>query len=317
MSVVGRAASGMGGARALRIMVTGSHGQLGRCLADAARLAAFQEAVVIHGVARRLLDITDAAAVNDAVQRLAPDVVINAAAWTDVDAAESCTAGAMRVNAHGAGHVAAAAARHGARVIQISTDYVFGDGGDRPWTESDRPSPLNAYGASKLAGEQAVQARAPDALVVRTAALYSVHGRNFVKAILARARDGLALRVVDDQVTSPTSAADLATTLLMLALRAEWLPGIFHYAGPEAMSWHELARRALVCAARHDARDARVALAAVSSRERPAAAQRPEYSALDSSRLQRRARLGPQRPTDQDLACVVSGLLSSGSLADS
>jgi dTDP-4-dehydrorhamnose reductase len=195
------------------ILLAGAGGQLGRDLQPA--LGGAQ----LHPFDHRQLDIADARAVNAAVDRVRPDWIINAAAFNDVDGAEGAPDRAFAVNADGAGNLAEAAARTGAAVVHISTDYVFDGAKGAPYTEDDRPNPLSVYARSKYEGEQRVLASGASACVLRTAWLYGWQGKNFVKAILAAAERGGPLRVVADQVGSPTATRDLAEAIAGLVER--------------------------------------------------------------------------------------------------
>jgi dTDP-4-dehydrorhamnose reductase len=286
-----------------RVLLLGGAGQLGRCLQD--RWPRDWER---YAPASDQLDIRDGAAVDRAVGRLRPDLVINAAAYNRVDEAERSPAEARAVNTVGAGNVARAAARARARLIHISTDYVFDglrDGlpATRPYSEDDIPHPLNAYGESKRGGELAVLAEAPGAIVLRTAWLFSEYGHNFVRTVLRLAREGQPLRVVDDQVGSPTYAGDLAQAIVRLgavcAGRGEATGGIYHYSGVEAMSWHRFADRIVRAArasrvalsGRRADQAARpyssgpVAITSVSSAEYASPARRPCYSVLSCDKI--------------------------------
>jgi len=217
-------------------MVTGAAGMLGQDLIAAAGASGHEVAAFSHVE----LDITDASAVELAVHRAQPHTVVNCAAWTDVDGAESAAAVALSVNRDGAGNVARAAAAHGAWAIHISTDYVF-DGQKRaPYLESDIAAPLSSYGRSKLAGERAVAEAAPDAhSIVRSSWLFGAGGRCFPKTILKLAAERDELTVVDDQIGCPTFTGHLAGGLLSLAEREPL--GIVHLAGTGQCSWFELA----------------------------------------------------------------------------
>jgi dTDP-4-dehydrorhamnose reductase len=253
----------------LKLLVTGAAGMLGRdVLAAAAR--AGHEAV---GLARADLDVTDASAVQRAFDAERPDVVVNCAAWTDVDGAESDEAAATRVNGDGAGHVAAAAPV----VVHPSTDYVF-DGSKRtPYLESDPVGPAGAYGRSKLAGEQAVAGSNSRHIIVRTSWLFGVAGRNFVDTMLALARDHEELKVVHDQVGRPTYTGHLAEALVRLAGSGEY--GVHHVAGGgEPCSWFEFAGEIF----RRAGADVRVV--PCTTEEFPRPAPRPPYSVLGSER---------------------------------
>lgn len=299
--------------RDMTLLVTGAGGQLGRCVLEVAASGLGPAAMVVRGLTRDALDITDADAVNAVMRRLRPTAVINTAAWTAVDAAENSPHHAMAVNALGAANVAAAAARYKARLVHISTDYVFDGSVRHPLIETAVANPANVYGDSKLAGEQAVQVEAPDAVIVRSAGLYSACGKNFVKAILHRGFDRGVLNVVDDQVTTPTFAMDLAHAVLQLARCDDVPAGIYHYAGSQAISWYALALRVIALAADHDPVWKRVQLHAVSTAEFAAAAPRPAYSALDCRKIQA---LGmPLYAPDQRLPGVVASLLGAGASA--
>lgn len=225
-------------------LVTGASGQLGREL----QYVADEEGVGLRGLTRDQLDITDRQMVHDVLADERPDVVVNTAAWTDVDGAESYEVDAYVVNADGPRHLAEVCKATGAHLIHISTDYVFS--GDRrdglPWGEADVVRPLSAYGRTKAAGERAVLGLLPShGSVVRTAWLYSRHGHNFALTMLARARAGEAAAVVRDQWGQPTWARDLARRILMLGegQRQGRLPvGVFHGTNSGQASWWEFAR---------------------------------------------------------------------------
>jgi dTDP-4-dehydrorhamnose reductase len=222
----------------MRLLVTGAAGMLGQDLMCAAE-AVGHEAV---GLARDDVDITDTGAVQEAIGGQVPDVVVNCAAWTDVDGAETSAQMAHAVNGDGAGNVAAAAAHAGAWMIQISTDYVFDGSKGSPYLESDPVAPASAYGASKLAGEREVAARCPGRhTIVRTSWLFGNHGRCFPATILGLAEERDELTVVDDQVGCPTFTGHLARGLVALA--EDPAPrGVVHLAGAGSCSWYELAR---------------------------------------------------------------------------
>jgi dTDP-4-dehydrorhamnose reductase len=227
----------------------------------------------VHGVDHRALDVSDRQAVFAAVERVRPSWIINAAAYNDVDGAEGAPEQAFKINASGPGYLADAAARTGAEMVHISTDYVFDGRKGAPYTESDRPDPLSVYGRSKYEGELQVLGSQASACVVRTAWLYGSHGKNFVKAILAAAERGGPLKVVADQVGSPTWTRHLAKAISDLIRTPA--RGLFHVANGGACSRFEFAR-AIV--------DGRVEVLPVTSAEAARAAPRPAYSALTSER---------------------------------
>jgi dTDP-4-dehydrorhamnose reductase len=197
----------------------------------------------VRGLSSADGDITDAVAVDALIGRSGAHLVVNCAAFTHVDRAETEPAQAFAVNAEGAGNVARAAARKGATLIHFSTDYVFDGAQRRPYREDDPASPLGVYARSKLAGEQQVAAAGGRHYIVRTGELYGAHGRNFFDIILARAREGLPLRVVDDQVVAPTWTRELALQLTLLVEKG--VPGIYHATADGEVSWFDAAQEAL------------------------------------------------------------------------
>jgi dTDP-4-dehydrorhamnose reductase len=218
----------------MRLLVTGAAGMLGT---DVVAAAAGHDVVAL---ARADLDVTDAGAVAAALDGVRPDAIVHCAAWTDVDGAEADEPGATAVNATGAGNVAAAAARAGAHVVHVSSDYVFDGAANEPYTEASVTNPLSAYGRSKLAGERAVAEAAPDGhAIVRSSWLFGVHGRNFVDTMLRLGQERDAVTVVTDQVGCPTYTGHLAPALVRIA--EERLRGVLHVAGGGACSWWELA----------------------------------------------------------------------------
>jgi len=219
------------------LALLGAQGMLGRDLAPLARDAGWQ----VLPLDLPEFDITREADLAEAVA--AAPVIVNCAAYTDVDRAEAETEACRRVNAEAPGRLGALAARAGAHVLHLGTDYVFGDDGDRPLDESATPRPLGAYGASKLAGETALAASGCRHAILRVQWTYGEHGRNFIGKILAAARERPGLRVVDDQVGSPTWTRDVAGAVLrLLALRAE---GLYHFAAAGQASRCAVARFAL------------------------------------------------------------------------
>ncbi len=265
-------------------LVTGALGQVGQ---ELRRHAAGRDAIFVD---RAALDVTDAAAVARCLAEWKPRVVLNAAAYTAVDKAESEPALAFQVNGEAPGHLARACAEIGAALLHLSTDYVFDGSGTRAWREDDLPAPLSVYGASKLAGEQAVQAVLPRHLILRTAWVVSPFRSNFVKTMLRLAAERDELRVVADQFGGPTMAADIAVACWRLADRiaishdpAQF--GIFHFAGQPHVSWHDFACAIIAESGRHGGRQPRVT--AITSAEYPLPAPRPANSRLDGARLER------------------------------
>jgi dTDP-4-dehydrorhamnose reductase len=257
----------------MRLLVTGAGGMLGRAVADAATRLGHD----VRAATRAELDITDAEQVRLAVLERRPRAVINCAAYTDVDGAESDWSSAAAINATGAGNVAVAAAEVGAFVVQVSTDYVFDGSKRQPWVESDRVAPLGVYGETKLAGEQAVAAATPLHAIVRTAWLFGAGGKNFVDTMLALGAEREEVSVVTDQVGCPTWTGHLADALVDLAERPQDA-GIHHIVGAGSCSWNELALEVFDRAGV----DCRVLPATTDQFPRPAA--RPAYSVLASER---------------------------------
>ena len=223
----------------MRVLVTGGNGQLGSALVD---LLSARTADVVLGIDLPDIDITAPDSVREVFAQFAPDVVINCAAWTAVDAAEDHEADALKVNGDGPRVLAEACKAAGAWLVQISTDYVFAGDANTPYAEDARPDPKTAYGRTKLAGEIAVQEVLPGAhYLVRTAWLYGLQGNNFVKTMLEleSVRDNVS--VVDDQRGQPTYAGDLAEQILLL-LDARPPAGIFHATNSGATTWFELTR---------------------------------------------------------------------------
>ena len=256
----------------MKLLVTGAAGMLGRDVMLAAGNAGHQ----VVGFGHAELDIGDEEAVNAKVEAERPDVVINCAAWTDVDGAEEAEEEATRINGAGAGHVAAAAAAVGASVVQVSSDYAFDGSKGAPYVETDQTAPLSAYGRSKLAGEEATRAANKRHFVVRSAWLFGTGGRNFVETMLRLAADHGEVLVVRDQVGSPTYTWHLAYGIVRLIEGVEF--GIHHMAAAGACSWYEFAREIFDQAKV----ECKVMSATTDMLGRPA--PRPAYSALTSQR---------------------------------
>ncbi|MBK4771830.1 MAG: dTDP-4-dehydrorhamnose reductase [Pantoea sp. Morm] len=257
----------------MRVLLTGAYGQLGRCLLD--RVPA-EWVLLACGSAE--LDITDRPAVERVVKKFRPDVIINAAAYTAVDKAETDRIRAMKVNAIGPENLAIAAHQQGTRLIHLSTDYVFDGSKKTPYTESDLPCPINFYGLSKWEGEKRVFSVLPDAVVIRTSWVFSEYGANFVKTMLRLAETRSEISVVNDQSGCPTYAGDLAQAIITLASRAE-TAGVYHYCGDVAVSWCEFAQAIFVAAQRD------VLVKGIGSAQYPMAAARPVNSVMNTARI--------------------------------
>jgi dTDP-4-dehydrorhamnose reductase len=256
----------------MKVLITGAGGMLGRDVVLAAGNAGHD----VVGFGHTELDVTDAAAVTAKVELERPDVVINCAAWTDVDGAEEAEEAALAVNGAGAGNVAAAAAAVEASVVYVSSDYVFDGAKGAPYVETDQTAPLSAYGRTKLAGEEATAAANKRHFVVRSSWLFGIGGSNFVETMLRLSDTQNEVLVVRDQVGSPTYTWHLAYGLVRLIEGIEF--GIHHMAAAGACSWYEFAREIFDQAKV----ECRVLSATTEMLGRPA--PRPPYSALTSQR---------------------------------
>lgn len=262
----------------MRVLVTGAGGQLGLELQRAV-----PKGVEVRALDRGTLDITDPAALESAFQDFLPAIVINAAAFTAVDRAEDTPDAAFAVNARGALNVAQAAARAGARVIHVSTDFVFNGESSRPYEPTDEPDPVNIYGKSKLEGERAVLSRAGSAaLVIRTAWLYSAHCSNFVTTMLRLIGERDVVRVVADQVGTPTSAAGLARAIWSAAAQPH-LHGIMHWTDAGVASWYDFAVAIREAGLAAGLLNRAAPVQPILTRDYPTRARRPRYSVLDKS----------------------------------
>lgn len=287
-----------------RVLITGAGGQLGRELAR----TPWPEDARVTSTDRRTLDITDAAAVRRAIAASRPDVIINAAAYTAVDRAEEEPDLADAVNHLAVRHLATAANDVGARLIHVSTDYVFDGSKDGWYVESDPIRPLGVYGATKASGEEAARVT-PRHLILRTAWVYGALGHNFVRTMLRLARERTELSVVEDQVGCPSCTVDLAHSIAALAVerRGEELRGTFHLASPTATSWHEFACSIL----QREVERGELTIHPIPTSQYPTPAARPANSRLDSSALAT-ARGIELRPWQDALPGVVAEIRSSG-----
>lgn len=268
----------------LKVLVAGASGQVARALIDTAPSGLMD--VVAHG--RPQLDLADPSSIEGVLRAAAPDLVINAAAYTAVDQAESEEAAAQAINSKGAGHLASAAARLGAPILHLSTDYVFAGDKSAPYGESDPVGPMGAYGRSKLAGELAVADANPRHLVLRTAWVYSPYGKNFAKTMLRLAETRGELGVVHDQRGNPTSAHDIAAALWSLARQFEespaaFVPGVYHLTARGEASWAEFAEEIFRVSGQLGGPSARVRR--ITTDEFPTPTRRPANSRLDCSKL--------------------------------
>jgi dTDP-4-dehydrorhamnose reductase len=282
----------------MNLLVFGRSGQVAKELARLAPDATFMD--------RTAADLSDPGACAAVIRHHRPTAVINAAAWTAVDRAETEEPAATVVNGAAPGAMAQAAADLDIPFLHVSTDYVFPGTGTRAWTEDDAVGPINAYGRSKLAGERAVQAAGGRAMILRTAWVFSAHGVNFVKTMLRLSETRDRLDVVEDQTGCPTPADAVAATLLMLAsaLRDGAAGGVFHYAGSPETNWAGFAREIFAQAGRT------VAVTGIPSGAWPTPARRPLNSRLDCGRLHRDFGIAP--PDWRPALTRVIGELTNG-----
>ncbi len=288
----------------MSLLVTGGSGQVARALA--ARGA--------RVVGRPAFDFDRMETVEAIFKAAPPSLVVNAAAYTGVDAAEGDEATALRANRDGPAALARLCAEAGIPLVHLSTDYVFDGSKGAPYVESDPVAPLGAYGRSKLAGEQAVLEACPRAIVLRTSWIYAATGRNFVRTMLGSAANTRRVRVVADQQGNPTAADDLADVILAIVGRIErdgWrgeFAGIFHSAGNGAVTWHGFALAVFAEAARHEL--ASPAVEAITTEDWPTPVRRPPDSRLDCTKLN--AVFGLRLPPwKESLARVVDAIFAT------
>ena len=289
----------------MRVLITGAGGQVGHEL-----LRQPPAGIEAIGLTSAELDISNGAQVAETVARLQPALIINAAAYTAVDKAESEPERAHAVNAEGVAHLAQAAAAAGIALLHISTDYVFPGATEVPYREEDATGPIGVYGASKLAGEQAA-ALCPRHIVLRTSWVFASHGNNFVKTMLRVGAQREVLGVVADQLGGPTAAASIAGALWQIA--RQWqaegaLPwGIYHYSGAPACSWHGFAVEIFRQAVELGLLSRAPQVNAITTADYPTPARRPAWSVLDCAKIQRE--LDIMQPDWQaDLAQVLREL---------
>jgi dTDP-4-dehydrorhamnose reductase len=267
--------------------VTGKEGQVAHALREIGPRHDFE----VVPLARPAFDLLRTESIRDSLLAVKPDVVINAAAYTAVDQAEKEPDLAMQINGIGAGAVAEAAHSLNIPIIQLSTDYVFDGTKSTPYVEEDQPAPLNAYGASKLAGERAVASATHNHVILRTSWVYSHTGRNFVRTMLRLARERSELRVVADQYGCPTYAPDIAVAILKIARSLVEEPevnqvrGLFHLCGSGETTWAGFASEIFTMSA--EGRDKRTAVIPIPTVDYPTPARRPANSRLDTGKLAR------------------------------
>lgn len=264
----------------MKVLITGAGGQVGRLLAGSAPTQ-----VQVAACPHQELDIADEYAVLSYVRRLTPDVIVNAAAHTAVDRAESEPDLARRINTDGPRHLALAAREIGARLVHISTDFVFDGASSVPYRPDAATSPLNVYGVTKRAGEEAVLGVLPErSVVLRTAWVYAAEGRNFVHTMLRVMRANGSVRVVADQIGTPTAARSVADTIWKL-IQMPQVTGIHHWTDAGVASWYDFAVAIAEEAAERGLVPSGVTVVPITTHEYPTPARRPAYSVLDTGSL--------------------------------
>ncbi|WP_323147826.1 dTDP-4-dehydrorhamnose reductase [Pseudomonas oryzihabitans] len=302
----------------MKILVTGANGQVGRCLTD--RLQRSELAWEAHG--RATLDIADEGSVTSHLQRFAPDVVINAAAYTAVDKAEQEPEIAARGNIEGPAVLAQACGAAGIALLHLSTDYVFDGTATEPYQVEDPVSPSGVYGMTKLEGENRVLSACPRSVVLRTAWVFSEHCNNFLKTMLRLAADRDELRVVRDQVGCPTYAGHIADALLQIAAKVQSQPdqaayGLYHFGGDSGLSWCDFARYIVDAGEELGMLQRTPLITGIATSEFPTLAKRPAYSMLDSSVLEQQFGIAPsdwRQGVRQTLLALKTEHAQAGSL---
>jgi dTDP-4-dehydrorhamnose reductase len=293
----------------MRVLVFGATGQLGWEVARQCKKAGAE----IAGISRSDADITDRAAVFSVIEGTQADIFVNAAAYTNVDQAESDPETAMAVNRDGPGYLAEACARAGLPLIHISTDYVFNGNGSRPYREDDPIEPLGVYGQSKAQGESQVRERLERHVVIRTSWLYGVHGRNFVKTMIRLGAERRVLSVVNDQTGCPTFAGDLAEAVIRVATAIhrgrQEVYGTYHFCNQGQTTWHGFAE-AIFKLVRERIPLVVERVIPITTDQYPTPARRPAYSVLDTSKFTRVFEFDPP-PWENSLAVMLEETLET------
>jgi dTDP-4-dehydrorhamnose reductase len=259
-----------------QIFVTGSNGQLG---SELKVLAGKYNEFEFHFYSRADFPVDDVDIANQLFEKYQPSFFINCAAYTAVDKAETEKEQAKAINGKAPGSIAALCSEFGTKLIHVSTDYVFDGEANSPLKEDDMVSPVNFYGESKLLGEKLVQKNDPSAIIIRTSWVYSSYGRNFVKTMMRLMNEKESIGVVNDQVGSPTYAADLAEAIMMIISSGKWHEGIYHYSNEGVISWFDFAT------AIRDLIHSSCVVNPITTEQFPTPAKRPKYSVLDKSKI--------------------------------
>jgi dTDP-4-dehydrorhamnose reductase len=286
-----------------KILVTGANGQLGN---EIRRLCRNFPGLEFIFTDVDMLDITNPDAVSVFMEASKPAIVVNCAAYTNVDGAEVNVKNVRKINSLAPQVLAAACAMQDAFLIHISTDYVFDGEATEPYTEDDETNPISVYGNSKLEGEEKIKTVFDQYLIIRTSWMYSEFGHNFVRSIIALAKERDTLEIVNDQIGSPTYARDLANCIIDIIIKSilnpkAYLPGIYHYANQGVCSWYEFASEILNIAGIKSCK-----LIPVSTEQYPAVAKRPKYSVLDTTKVRESFGIGIPNWRDSLRECLSS-----------
>jgi dTDP-4-dehydrorhamnose reductase len=259
------------------ILITGSNGQLGSEIRDiASRYSNFE----FYFLTRNDFSLNEPGNIEGLISKYQPQYLINCAAYTAVDKAESEKEEAFQINAAAVGIIASACAKHEVKFIHISTDYVFDGNTKTPLSENHRVSPMNVYGESKLAGEQTAIDNNPDAIIIRTSWVYSFYGNNFVKTMIRLMAEKESINVVGDQFGSPTYAADLAKAIIHIIESEKWLPGIYHFSNDGTITWADFAKEIATQI------NSGCFVNPIPTSSYPTPARRPLFSVMDKSKIQ-------------------------------
>jgi dTDP-4-dehydrorhamnose reductase len=259
-----------------KIIVIGSHGQLGSELQE---LASNYTGYQFFFYDRVHLDIVIKEEVDKQIEEIKPDYLINCAAYTAVDKAETEASLAFAINSDAVRNLAEACTRHNVKFVHVSTDYVFDGKATQPYKETDPVNPANVYGQSKLKGEEEAMQVNPDVIIIRTAWVYSTYGANFVKTMLRLMQSRPEIGVVADQYGTPTNAADLAEAIMQIIDGGRWVPGIYHFTNEGMITWYDFANEVKKLS------NAPCTVHAITTEQYPTPAKRPQYSVLDKTKF--------------------------------
>lgn len=289
-----------------KILVTGGEGQV----AQALRRHALQKNFELFFCSHKEMDIANLQTVSSVIQRVKPDLIVNTAAYTAVDKAESEQEAAMLANYVGAKNLAIVCQQQAVPFVQLSTDYVFDGTKQHAYQEEDKTNPINVYGKSKCLGEEAIREHCTHHFILRVSAVFSEYGNNFLKTMLRLGQEKKELRIVADQTTCPTDANDIARVIYLLSNRIfqqKASAGTYHYCGKEAVTWHQFAT-AIIETAKQYQPLAVEKIAAIAATDYPTPAKRPAYSVLDCKKIETQFGI-EQMPLIHSIHHVVANLL--------